>query len=50
MQIFRPYRDWARSAKVLDDRRLGKQRVETKQVLLAILRKLGVLADGAGGG
>jgi len=49
VQIFRPYRDWARSAKVLDDRRLGKQRVETKQVLLAILRKLGILADGRRG-
>jgi len=49
VQIFRPYRDWARSAKVLDDRRLGKQRVETKQVLLAILRKLGVLMYFNGG-
>lgn len=34
---------------MLDDRRLGKQRVEAKQVLLAILRKLGVLADGRRG-
>ncbi|MEZ0318571.1 MAG: pyrimidine dimer DNA glycosylase/endonuclease V [Pyrobaculum sp.] len=49
MQIFRPYVDWRRSATVLDDRRLGKQRAEAKQVLLAILRKLGVVKDGKTG-
>ncbi|ABL87437.1 conserved hypothetical protein [Pyrobaculum islandicum DSM 4184] len=41
MQIFRPYRDHARSAAFLDDRRLGKQRAEAKQVILAILRRRG---------
>ncbi|MEZ0248038.1 MAG: pyrimidine dimer DNA glycosylase/endonuclease V [Thermoproteus sp.] len=49
MQIFRPYVDWAKSARILDDRRLGKQRAEAKQVILAILRKLGVLNDGKRG-
>ncbi|CCC82231.1 pyrimidine dimer DNA glycosylase/endonuclease V [Thermoproteus tenax] len=49
MQIFRPYIDWSRSAGVLDDKRLGKQRVEAKQVILAILRRLGVLQDGRRG-
>ncbi|MCS7117975.1 MAG: pyrimidine dimer DNA glycosylase [Thaumarchaeota archaeon] len=49
MQIFRPYVDRRRSAAVLDDRRLGKQRVECKQVLNAILRKLGQLNDGRRG-
>ena len=36
MQTFLPYPDPRRSAKVLDDRRLGKQRVETFQVLRAL--------------
>jgi hypothetical protein len=45
MQIFRPYIDWHMSAQVLDDRRLGKQRVETKQVMMAILRKMGLIKD-----
>lgn len=36
MQTFLPYPDAARSAAVLDDRRLGKQRVETLQVLRAL--------------
>ncbi|MEN3047718.1 MAG: pyrimidine dimer DNA glycosylase/endonuclease V [Candidatus Caldarchaeales archaeon] len=49
MQVFRPYVDWRRSAEVLDDRRLGKQRVECKQVLNAILRKLGLIEDGRRG-
>lgn len=49
MQIFRPYIDWGKSAAVLDDRRLGKQRVEAKQVILAILRRLGVVKDGRRG-
>ncbi|HST71647.1 MSMEG_6728 family protein [Kocuria rosea] len=35
MQTFLPYPDFARSARVLDRRRLGKQRVETLQVLRA---------------
>lgn len=49
MQVFRPYIDWRKSARVLDDRRLGKQRVECKQVLNAILRKLGLIVDGKRG-
>nr|KJR73570.1 MAG: pyrimidine dimer DNA glycosylase [Thermoproteus sp. AZ2] len=49
MQVFRPYIDWKRSAAVLDNKRLGKQRVEAKQVLLAILRKAGLLRDGRRG-
>lgn len=36
MQTFLPYPDPRRSAEVLDDRRLGKQRVETFQVLRAL--------------
>ena len=35
MQTFLPYAEFAASAAVLDDRRLGKQRVETFQVLRA---------------
>ena len=33
MQTFLPYADFAASARTLDDRRLGKQRVETLQVM-----------------
>ena len=36
MQTFLPYPDPRRSAEALDDRRLGKQRVETFQVLRAL--------------
>jgi hypothetical protein len=36
MQTFLPYPDFAASAEVLDYRRLGKQRVETYQLLRAI--------------
>lgn len=36
MQTFLPYADFAESARVLDYRRLGKQRVEVKQLLLAL--------------
>ncbi len=36
MQTFLPYNDFAASAAVLDDRRLGKQRVEALQVLRAL--------------
>lgn len=36
MQTFLPYPDLAASAEVLDDRRLGKQRVEALQVLRAL--------------
>lgn len=36
MQTFLPYADFAASAAVLDDRRLGKQRVEALQILRAL--------------
>lgn len=36
MQTFLPYPDFLRSAMVLDDKRLGKQRVETLQILNAL--------------
>ena len=36
MQTFLPYRDFTRTARVLDDKRLGKQRVETLQILRAL--------------
>jgi hypothetical protein len=36
MQTFLPYADFATTARVLDDRRLGKQRVEALQVLRAL--------------
>ncbi|MGC8607027.1 MAG: pyrimidine dimer DNA glycosylase/endonuclease V [Vulcanisaeta sp.] len=49
MQVFRPYIDHQKSAQFLDNLRLGKQRVETKQVLLAILRKMGIINDGKRG-
>ncbi|HVE93909.1 MAG TPA: MSMEG_6728 family protein [Acidimicrobiales bacterium] len=38
MQTFLPHRDFAETARVLDQRRLGKQRVETLQILRALLR------------
>lgn len=36
MQTFLPHPDFARSAAALDNRRLGKQRVETYQILLQL--------------
>lgn len=36
MQTFLPYADFKKSAKVLDNKRLGKQRVETLQLLKAL--------------
>ena len=36
MQTFLPYSDYELSAKSLDMKRLGKQRVETKQILFAL--------------
>lgn len=36
MQTFLPYADFERCAKVLDRQRLGKQRVECKQILKAL--------------
>lgn len=37
MQTFLPYPDFAESARVLDRQRLGKQRVEAKQILMCLL-------------
>lgn len=37
MQTFLPYSDFGASAKVLDQKRLGKQRVETLQIMNALL-------------
>lgn len=39
MQTFLPYPDFEATARVLDDRRLGKQRVEALQVLRALRRE-----------
>ncbi len=39
VQTFLPYADFAASAAALDDRRLGKQRVEALQVLRALTRE-----------
>ena len=39
MQTFLPYPDFAESAKCLDYRRLGKQRVEAKQLLNILLNR-----------
>lgn len=39
MQTFLPYSDFAESAKVLDYRRLGKQRIECKQIFFALKKK-----------
>ena len=36
MQTFLPFSSFVKSARVLDYRRLGKQRVETKQLILAL--------------
>lgn len=38
MQTFLPYADFAASARALDDKRLGKQRVEVLQILRALHR------------
>jgi len=39
MQIFLPYPDFRESLRVLDNKRLGKQRVETYQIISAITRR-----------
>ena len=39
IQTFLPHPNFEESAKVLDYRRLGKQRIETKQILNALLGK-----------
>ena len=38
MQTFLPYADFERSARALDQKRLGKQRVETIQIIRALTR------------
>lgn len=38
MQTFLPYPDFERSARVLDDKRLGKQRVECIQIVRGLTR------------
>lgn len=37
MQTFLPYPDFRQTAKVLDRQRLGKQRIETKQIIQTLL-------------
>lgn len=44
MQTFLPYPDFQRSARALDNRRLGKQRVECVQLLQALTRTKAVEA------
>jgi hypothetical protein len=39
MQIFLPYPDMKKSLQVLDNKRLGKQRVETYQIISAITKR-----------
>ena len=39
MQIFLPYSDMVESLRTLDNKRLGKQRVETYQIISAITRR-----------
>lgn len=39
MQIFLPYSDMVESLQTLDNKRLGKQRVETYQIISAITRR-----------
>lgn len=41
MQTFLPFKSYKKSAAVLDDRRLGKQRVETLQIMLALVDNKG---------
>lgn len=41
MQTFLPHADFTRTARCLDNKRLGKQRVEAKQILLALERGSG---------
>ncbi len=45
MQTFLPYPDFAKSAKALDRQRLGKQRIETIQILKALLNLSGGWAN-----
>lgn len=41
MQTFLPYPNFSQSARVLDMKRLGKQRVETLQIMTALVLKTG---------
>lgn len=41
MQTFLPYADYEASARVLDNRRLGKQRVENLQIMIALVEGRG---------
>lgn len=41
MQTFLPYKKFSSSARVLDDKRLGKQRVETLQIMKALVTNEG---------
>lgn len=41
MQTFLPYKSFESSARVLDQQRLGKQRVETMQIMTALVRGTG---------
>jgi len=41
VQTFMPYQDFAASARVLDNKRLGKQRVEALQIIKALHRESG---------
>jgi hypothetical protein len=41
MQTFLPYSDFRESARVLDQKRLGKQRVETLQIMQALVEGRG---------
>lgn len=47
MQTFLPYGHFSRSATCLDDKRLGKQRVEAKQILIALGHGVGEHAGNA---
>ena len=49
MQTFLPLPSFRRSAKCLDNKRLGKQRVECKQILLCLGLSIGGHAPGKGG-
>ena len=41
MQTFLPYAEYDKSVQVLDNKRLGKQRVEVYQILIALVEKRG---------
>ena len=49
VQTFLPYASYTKSAQHLDSKRLGKQRVECKQLLLALGRPIGAHVPGRAG-